>query len=85
MGSAPYYNLRCKSIIFKSIYKKEVKEILDRVENFYLMFEYFKTSPVLMKWLEYIMAVGNYLNGTSARYDYFFIKGVELMHSSLIF
>ncbi len=68
LGSAPYFTLRCKSIIFKSIYKKEVKEIMDKVENFYEMFEFFKKNPSLMRWLEYILAIGNYLNGTSARY-----------------
>lgn len=67
LGSAPYYNLRCKSIIFRSIYKKEVKEILDKVENFYEMFEFFKSNSSLMRWFEYILAIGNYLNGTSAR------------------
>jgi hypothetical protein len=78
LGSAPFFNLRCKSIIFKSIYKKEVKEIIDKIEDFYGIFEFFKKNPSLMRWLEYILAVGNYLNGTSARY--LKIKaGVELM------
>jgi hypothetical protein len=41
---------------------------MDKVENFYEMFEFFKKNPSLMRWLEYILAIGNYLNGTSARY-----------------
>lgn len=71
MGSVPYYDLRLKSIVFINTYKKEIKEIMDKVDTFYEMFEFFKSNKLLMHWLEYILAVGNYLNGTSTRFQPF--------------
>ena len=68
LGSAPFFELRFRSIVFKYIYIKECHDISNKVECFFDMFEFFKSNTLLLSWLEYILAIGNYLNGTSVRY-----------------
>jgi diaphanous 1 len=67
MGTSPGYQLRLKSILFKSSYKQESEDILKKIERFYLAFDFVKESKTFHGWLEVILAFGNYLNGTSNR------------------
>ncbi len=59
--------LRLKSMIFKNNYKAEIIEVLRMVESVLKAFDYIKKNEKLLKWLEIILAYGNYLNGTGNR------------------
>lgn len=67
MGSSPGYDLRLKSIIFKNTYKKDLSDLEKSIEKFYNLFDFLANSPILQRWLEIILAFGNYLNGTTNR------------------
>jgi diaphanous 1 len=74
MTTAPGFDHRFKSMVFKSGYKAEVHEILKRVDNFIKTLDFVVTNKLLHKWLEIILAYGNYLNGTSNRGGAFAFK-----------
>ncbi len=67
INSALYPDLRLKSMIFKHTYKSEIIDILRLIEKVLKAFEYVKKNEELHKWLEIILAYGNYLNGNSNR------------------
>src|SRR5690606_1549720 len=67
MTTAPGYDLRFKSLVFRNSYKEEVVDLLKKVENFFRAFDFCLSNKNFHKWLEIILAYGNYLNGTSNR------------------
>jgi hypothetical protein len=67
LNSVIGFDLRFKAIIYKNNYKKEFSDINLSIDNFIRIFVFFRTSEIIKKWLEVILAYGNYLNGTSNR------------------
>ena len=68
MNSAPAYDLRFQSICFKHTYKDEIRDLNIRVDKVYNFFDFMMTSNKFYKWLELILAYGNYLNGGGNKY-----------------
>lgn len=67
MTTTPGYDLRLKALIFKYNYKQEITDILRRIDEFFYAFDFILNNKFLHKWLETILAYGNYLNGVSNR------------------
>lgn len=67
MSTAPGYDLRFKSIVFKNSFKQEAVDILKKIEVFFKCFDFILTNKNFHKWLEIILYFGNYLNGQSVR------------------
>jgi hypothetical protein len=67
VSTAPGYVERFKAIIFKSTYKEEALDLLKKIEMFFTTFDFILNDKRFHKWLEIILAYGNYLNGTSNR------------------
>jgi hypothetical protein len=67
MTTAPGFDHRLRSMVFKNIYKFEIQEIIRRVDQFFKAFDYVLSNKRLHKWLEIVLAYGNYLNGTTNR------------------
>lgn len=67
MGTAPGYDLRLKSILFKNSYKIDIDDLNSKIFKFFSAFDFIKKSEKLHKWFELILAFGNYLNGQSNR------------------
>jgi diaphanous 1 len=67
MKTAMGYDLRVKAIIFKNNYLAELDDIMFRIDRFLTCFFFIEHNKNFHKWLEIILAFGNYLNGTSNR------------------
>ena len=67
MKTAPGYDLRIKSILFKKCYKEEKEEIMKRIQKFFTALEFISSNKKFHKWLEIVLAYGNYLNGATNR------------------
>jgi len=67
MKTAPGYDLRLKSILFQKTFKQERDELMIRINNFFSAFEVLIKNKNFHRWLELILAFGNYLNGSSNR------------------
>ncbi len=67
MKTCPGYDHRVKSILFKNIYRKDFEEISARIAEFDIAFNFIAKNNNFHRWLEIILAYGNYLNGTSNR------------------
>jgi diaphanous 1 len=67
MKTAPGYDLRIKSILFKKCYKEEKEEIFKRIQKFFTALEFISSNKKFHKWLEIVLAYGNYLNGATNR------------------
>lgn len=61
------YKERVKAIIFNSSFEEDSHIILKEINRFFKVFDFIKTSDKLKKWLEIILAIGNYLNGGTSR------------------
>jgi len=70
MDSIPGYDLRLKSMLYSATYKEEINELEIKINQFFEVFEFFKSNKVFQEWLEIILAHGNYLNGTGSKYFY---------------
>jgi diaphanous 1 len=58
---------RLEAIRFKNLYAKKAVEILSLIEYFFKAFEFLKTNKNFRKFLEIILAHGNYMNGVTAK------------------
>jgi diaphanous 1 len=67
MKTAPGYDLRLKSILFQKIYKQEREDLVNRINKFFSAFDILNKNKNFHRWLELILAYGNYLNGSSNR------------------
>jgi hypothetical protein len=67
MKTAMGYDLRIKAILFKNNYLAELDDITFRVDRFLTCFFFVEKNKQFHRWLEIILAFGNYLNGTSNR------------------
>lgn len=67
VNTSVYPAMRLNAMIFKYSYKIELIEILRSIESALKAFDYIKKNENFHKWLEVILAHGNYLNGTSNR------------------
>ena len=67
VGVVPYNKERLEAIRFKNIYSDKSIEILTAVKLFYNGFEFIKTNANFHKFLEILLAYGNYMNGVSAK------------------
>ncbi len=67
MDSIPGYDLRMKTILYSCSYKEELKELEQKINEFFHVFEFFQKSKLFMEWLEIVLAHGNYLNGTGSK------------------
>jgi diaphanous 1 len=67
MATAPGFEHRLRSLVFKNTYKTEIQEINRRVNQFIKALDYVLTDIKFHKWLEIILAYGNYLNGMTNR------------------
>jgi len=65
MNSAPAYDLRFKSICFKQTYQDEIRDLNIKIDKIYNFFDLMLKNKLFYKWLELILAFGNYLNGSS--------------------
>ena len=65
MNSVFSYDLRFKSICFKQTYKDESRDLNCKVDKIYNFFDFLLKSKIVYRWLELILAYGNYLNGSS--------------------
>ena len=72
------YQERLDSIIFKNEYKDMSWNILKLIENFYTCFDSIIKNEHFNKFLEIILAHGNYLNGTTVRGGAFGFKLTSL-------
>lgn len=65
MKTAPGYDLRLKAILFHRTYKEDYEEILKRIQKFFIGFEFISENKKFHRWLEIVLAYGNYMNGSS--------------------
>lgn len=61
------YDSRLKSILFSYTFQQEVSEVNGKIEEFFEFFKFMKNDKKIIKWLEYILAHGNYMNGTGSK------------------
>ena len=67
IGCIPCNAERLKAIRFKNIYNKKSVEILELIDYFFKGFEFIKTNKNFHKYLEIMLAHGNYMNGVTAK------------------
>lgn len=67
IGCVTGYKERLESILFKSSYSKRSVETLQLIDYFFKGFDFVKTNEHFHKLLEIFLAVGNYMNGTTAK------------------
>lgn len=60
-------DLRLQVMSFSFTYEDECKKLLKMAKKILKIFEIFSHSKSFRRWLEYILAYGNYLNGVSAK------------------
>ncbi|MCQ2817335.1 MAG: FH2 domain-containing protein [archaeon] len=58
---------RVLSMLFRSTYKKDCVELLKLIDVFFKVYEFIKTNEHFKKFLTVLLAIGNYMNGTSVR------------------
>ena len=58
---------RIKALLFKDSYEKDFELIMKEIKRFHKVFKFIQEDEKLRKWLEIILAIGNYMNGPSAR------------------
>jgi len=68
MGQVPGYELRIKSVLYSLTYKDEIRDLESKINQFFDVFDFFRSNKVFLEWLEIILAHGNYLNGTGSKY-----------------
>ena len=67
IGCIPCNRERLQAIRFKNIYSKKSVEILELIDYFFKGFEFIKTNKNFHKYLEILLAHGNYMNGATAK------------------
>ena len=67
IGCIPCNRERLQAIRFKNIYSKKSVEILELIDYFFKGFEFIKTNKNFHKYLEILLAHGNYMNGVTAK------------------
>ena len=67
VGVVPHNRERLEAMRFKNIYSDKSVEILKSVDLFFKGFEFVKTNKNFHKFLEILLAYGNYMNGVSAK------------------
>ena len=67
IGLVPHSKERLQAIGFKNTYKDKSVEILKLIDYFFKGFEFIKTNKNFHKFLEILLAYGNYMNGISEK------------------
>ena len=67
IGLVPHSKERLQAIGFKNTYRDKSVEILKLIDYFFKGFDFIKTNKNFHKFLEILLAYGNYMNGTSAK------------------
>jgi len=67
IGSISCNQERLKAIRFKNTYKKKSVEILGLIDYFFKGFDFIKNNKNFHKFLEIMLAHGNYMNGVTAK------------------
>ena len=63
----PGYAERLKTITFKVTYKEDVENLITNIDCFFNVFDFISNNKNFHRWLELLLAYGNYLNGSSSR------------------
>lgn len=83
IGCIPCNAERLKAIRFKNIYNKKSVEILELIDYFFKGFEFIKTNKNFHKYLEIMLAHGNYMNGVTAKGGAFGFQITSLSNSMI--
>jgi diaphanous 1 len=67
IGVVPHNRERLQAIGFKNTYSDKSVEILKLIDYFFKGFDFIKTNKNFHKFLEILLAYGNYMNGISAK------------------
>ena len=67
VGVIPHNKERLEAIRFKNTYSDKSVEILKLVDHFFKGFDFIKTNKNFHKFLEILLAYGNYMNGVTAK------------------
>ena len=67
MGVVPHNRERLEAIRFKNSYSDKSVEILKLIDHFFKGFDFLKTNKNFHKFLEILLAHGNYMNGITAK------------------
>ena len=78
VGVVPHNRERLQAIRFKNSYSDKSVEILKLVDHFFKGFEFIKTNKNFHKFLEILLAYGNYMNGVTAKGGAFGFKFTSL-------
>ena len=67
VGVVPHNKERLLAIRFKNSYSDKSVEILKLIDHFFKGFDFLKTNKNFHKFLEILLAYGNYMNGVTAK------------------
>ena len=67
VGVVPHNKERLQAIRFKNTYSDKSVEILKLIDHFFKGFDFLKTNKNFHKFLEILLAYGNYMNGVTAK------------------
>jgi hypothetical protein len=67
LRGCPGHPVRIDALIFHHSYKEPTEDAVRKTKGYLKLMKDLRTNPKLKLMLEVILAVGNYLNGTSAR------------------
>jgi diaphanous 1 len=67
VGVVPHNRERLLAINFKNTYSDKSVEILKLIDHFFKGFDFIKTNKNFHKFLEILLAYGNYMNGVTAK------------------
>lgn len=63
----PAFDSRLKAFKFSKTYKELSSELNENLEKFNYLYKYLRESPKMTIVMKYLLAIGNYMNGTGFR------------------
>ena len=59
--------MRLKALLFKNTYNEEKRNISKQIEEFSAFYDFFEKELSFKRFIEYVLHIGNYLNGKNSK------------------